>query len=261
MKTRYDETMPTFPELYEQHLVGPMFGPWAELLLAELRLEADHSLLDVACGTGAVPRTSKARHAVGVDLNPEMLDVAKSVAPHVEWRHGDATSLPLKDGEQFDAVVCQQGLQFVCDRQAALHAMKQALRPGGKLGIAIWRHDEEVPLFKGLREAAERTLGPVNDARHSFTEIDELRAMAEAAGFQNWRHQVRALQTEFPISAPLLKLNSMALIGMSGKELSEEDRAKTAAQIEADSEPVIVGFTQGNKLVFETRSNIFLATG
>jgi ubiquinone/menaquinone biosynthesis C-methylase UbiE len=51
----------------------------------------------------------------GVDVNAGMLTVAaresSGLPAAVEWRQAPADRLPFGDGE-FDAVVCQQGLQF-----------------------------------------------------------------------------------------------------------------------------------------------------
>lgn len=72
---------PGFPELYEQVLVGPLFQPWVEPLLADVRLTPGERVLDVACGTGIVARIAKRRAGpastvAGVDLNARMLAVA-----------------------------------------------------------------------------------------------------------------------------------------------------------------------------------------
>src|SRR5262245_49759668 len=111
---------PTFPELYERHLVSCLFQPWAELILDEVKLSAGDRVLDVASGTGVVARVAEQRLGgtglvVGIDMSPDMLAVARAVAPRIDWREGDAGTLPLRDGEQFDVVVCQQGLQFFPD--------------------------------------------------------------------------------------------------------------------------------------------------
>ncbi len=59
------------------------------------------------------------------DLNEGMLDEARrhdvGGAP-VEWRRADAMDLPFEAGS-FDAVLCQQGLQFIPDRPAAGETM------------------------------------------------------------------------------------------------------------------------------------------
>jgi ubiquinone/menaquinone biosynthesis C-methylase UbiE len=46
----------------------------------------------------------------------------------------------------FDVATCQQGLQFFPDQLAALAEMRRALRPGGRIGVAVWKRVEECPL-------------------------------------------------------------------------------------------------------------------
>src|SRR5690349_7068610 len=134
----------SFPEMYEQALVGPMFSLWADPLLDEAGLGPGDRVLDVACGTGIVARRARARlgaagTVVGVDINPGMLAIARRVAPDVEWREGSASALPLQPNERFDVVTCQQGLQFVPDRGAAVHEFRRALAPTGRVAISTWR--------------------------------------------------------------------------------------------------------------------------
>ena len=38
---------PTFPQMYERHLVGPLFRPWAQALLDETRLQEGERVLDI----------------------------------------------------------------------------------------------------------------------------------------------------------------------------------------------------------------------
>jgi predicted TPR repeat methyltransferase len=64
-----------FPEMYEQWLVGPLFRPFAEILIERADLTANDRVLDVACGTGMVARLAKGRlvendSVVGVDVSP-----------------------------------------------------------------------------------------------------------------------------------------------------------------------------------------------
>lgn len=42
-----------FPELYERELVGPLFRPFAEAMIAELAPAAGGRFLDVSCHQGA----------------------------------------------------------------------------------------------------------------------------------------------------------------------------------------------------------------
>jgi ubiquinone/menaquinone biosynthesis C-methylase UbiE len=74
----------------------------------------------------------------GVDVAPDMIDVAKTipspVGSQIDWQVGAATTLPLPD-ESFDAVLCQMGLMFIEDRLAALGEMRRLLASGGRLVV------------------------------------------------------------------------------------------------------------------------------
>lgn len=69
-------------------------------MLAELEKEPFFDVLDVGCGTGAVIALLNdkypGRHYVGLDLTPEMIEVARTkVAPGMEFVVGDAEDLPF----------------------------------------------------------------------------------------------------------------------------------------------------------------------
>jgi SAM-dependent methyltransferase len=72
------------PEVYEGELVPAVFGVWAPILVELAQLRPSERVLDVACGTGVVARIAAKRvgpsgTVVGIDLNPGMLSVARSV--------------------------------------------------------------------------------------------------------------------------------------------------------------------------------------
>lgn len=262
----YAMNQPSFPEMYERHLAAPLFRPWAEILLNELRLSLGDRLLDIACGTGVVARLAQERLGttegiVGVDVSPGMLAVAQAVAPEIDWREGNAADLPLREGEIFDVVTCQQGLQFFPDKAPAVAEMRRALRPGGRLGIATWRPLEENVLFHEMHRIGEQHLGPFVDNRHSFGEAAPLEALLRDAGFTQVRVHTISQPVHFEDRQTIARMNAMALVGMSpaSKEMSEEQRASTVAAILRDSEPVIERFTDASGVTFEMRSNVATA--
>jgi ubiquinone/menaquinone biosynthesis C-methylase UbiE len=68
-----------------------------------------------------------------------MLDVAKAKAPladaaAIEYLQSPATPLSAPTGA-FDAVLCQQGLQFFPDKAGALKEMHRVLKPKGRAPI------------------------------------------------------------------------------------------------------------------------------
>src|SRR5262249_13923549 len=146
---------------YERYLVPAIFGPWAADLLALAAPQPGERVLDLACGTGAVARLTAERvgtagAVIGLDLNPGMTELARSLpAPRgaaVEWRVGTALELPFTNAT-FDLALCQQGLQFFSDRAAALGETRRVLRSGGRLALSVWRSIDRSPGFAALAEA------------------------------------------------------------------------------------------------------------
>jgi ubiquinone/menaquinone biosynthesis C-methylase UbiE len=257
----------SFPQLYERYLAGPLFRPWAELTLDELGLSAGDRVLDVACGTGVAARVAQQRlghgtRIVGIDISPAMLEVARAVAPGIDWREGNASDLPLLDGEQFDAVICQQGLQFFPDKPAAAAQMRLALIQGGKLAVSTWRSDEEIPFFRELRRIAEGHLGPIADQRYGYGDAGALEGLLRDAGFHDVRSRKLSRTMRFDDGASFVRMNSMALVGMStaGKTMDGTERQRVLETIVGDSAPVLRAYTEG-ALVFELSTNLATAAG
>jgi ubiquinone/menaquinone biosynthesis C-methylase UbiE len=256
----------SFPEIYEQALCGPLFQPWAGPLLDDARLAPGDRVLDLACGTGIVARTARERlggtgKVVGVDVSPAMLEVARRVAPDIEWREGDAGALPLQEHEQFDVVTCQQGFQFFPDRAAALDQIRRALAPGGRLAISTWRPDEEFPVLRDLRRIVERHLGAIVDRRHSLGDAALLESPLREAGFRAVRSKTVSRPIRFPDGAVFVRLNAMALIGMSpaSREMDEEGRARVLEAIVGDSAGVVSANTGRDGFVYEIGTNVITA--
>ena len=256
----------SFAELYEQALVGPLFEPWVEPLLAEVHLGSGDRLLDVACGTGIVGRLAKKRlgasgTVVAVDVNPQMLAVARRVDPTIDWREGDAAALPLRDGEQFDLVLCQQGFQFFPDQAAAAWQMHRALVKSGRLGISTWRPDTEFPVLRQLRSVAEKHVGVINDRRHSLGDPGPLEAALRGAGFHDVRSQRLERTIRFSDGSTFVRLNAMALVSMSAPStpLGDDERERLVAAIALDSADLVRRHTDQAGFAFEIGTNVTLA--
>ncbi len=182
-------------DVYEEFFVPALFGEWGPKVSAAAHLAPGQSVLDVACGTGALARTAKDRvgpsgSVVGCDRNEGMLAVAARIRNDIEWQTARAEALPFADHE-FDAVVSQFGLMFFEDRAAALTEMWRVLKPGGHLAVAVWARLEDVPGYAAMTELIERLFGTeAGDAlRAPYTLGDKhtLRVLFESAGVSNVR--------------------------------------------------------------------------
>ena len=100
-------------------------------------------VLDVACGTGVVAVTAARMGArvTGLDLTPELLEVARTngrtAAVDIEWHEGDVEQLPFADGT-FDAVLSQFGHMFAPRPEVAIAQMLRVLKPGGTIAFSTW---------------------------------------------------------------------------------------------------------------------------
>ena len=185
-------------EAYERYLASA-FSPWARQLAELAGIREGARVLDVACGTGIV-----ARHAaelagvggsvVGIDINDEMLKVARAVAtsvrPPIEWRRGSATELPFPD-EAFDAVCCEQAIQFFSDPVKALGEMRRVMAPGGRAAVSVCRPIEHSPAYVALASLLERYAGAPSGAmmRSPFCswDLEGLRRLFRDAGWEDVR--------------------------------------------------------------------------
>lgn len=260
----YSMNRQDFPRLYEASVVPKLFRPWGELLLDRAELKPAHSVLDVACGTGIVARLARERQkgagkVVGVDVSGPMLAVAREIEPGIDWREGDAAALPVAQDERFDRVLCQQGIQFFADRAAAARELKRVTAPGGLLLAAVWCSAETMPVFDALQRVAERHVGPIRDQRHAFGDAQALKRLLTDGGFSDVRVDEVSIVSRFADGADFVRMNAMALVGMSGAQVQEQERDRLLETIAAESMEAIKPYLEGATLVCEMRSNIALA--
>lgn len=242
----------TFPEIYEQVFVPATMRAWANYLVNLVELKPGTRILDVACGTGVVTHQiaehgGKTGQIVGYDINPEMLAIAQAKQSNtsIEWQLGDASRLPFQD-ESFDIVTCQFGLMFFEDRATNLREMYRVLAPGGQLAILVWGAIEHNPGFLAVAEGFRRHVsGEASDSiRGSFVlgDSQEMRSLADAAGFRDATIQEVAAEAHFP-SVELL------VDGYGAMLLSVIDEA-TYMRLITDVTAALQSYVDGKELVY-----------
>jgi ubiquinone/menaquinone biosynthesis C-methylase UbiE len=164
---RYLDGVQSPAEVYEDFLVRWQFRPWTAVLLAEAALLPGEHILDLATGTGivareATPFVGDCGRVVALDINPAMLNVGRSLpepaGASIEWLEGDAAALPLPDAT-FDAVLCQQGLQYFADRSAATAEVRRVLVSGGRALLVVWQALAHNPVQEALNAAGQCRVG------------------------------------------------------------------------------------------------------
>ncbi|MGV9558930.1 methyltransferase domain-containing protein [Streptomyces sp. NPDC003522] len=181
------------PERYEHH-VAPLMAPFVTALVDAADLYPGATVLDLACGTGFAARAAAAQagptgRVVGADPDGAMLEVAVEhhprLYPDIEFTAAPADDLPYPDAT-FDAVLCQQGVQFFPDLDAALREAARVLRPAGRFAATVWSNLEASPYFAAQLLAVRQYGGPdaAADFQEAFRATDRLTAALDAAGFR-----------------------------------------------------------------------------
>ena len=163
--------------------------PEAEVEQALLDLlggRAFSELLDIGTGTERMLElfAGRIRHGIGIDLNREMLAVARANLERCQLRNcqvrlGDMYHLPFPP-KSFDAVTVHQVLHFAEEPAAAISEAARVLKPDGALALVDFLpHDLEY-----LREEhAHRRLGFAPDevarwCRSAGLEVEDERVLA-----------------------------------------------------------------------------------
>jgi ubiquinone/menaquinone biosynthesis C-methylase UbiE len=195
-------------ELYERYVARYILEPWAPLLVDAAAVAEGERVLDVACGTGVVARAAAQRvgsdgRVVGVDLNPAMISVARSLpgpdGAAIEWLERDALDLQFADGN-FDVVLCQQGLQFFSDKAAALKEMRRVLKRGGRLALSVWANPGLYNSAVGealARFVSNETAIRFCASRQAPTR-EEIQHLAMEAGFSAVEVGIRRINARLP---------------------------------------------------------------
>ncbi|WP_291770545.1 class I SAM-dependent methyltransferase [Castellaniella sp.] len=209
-------------------------GRAATLELARAaKVDATKRVLDVGSGVGGTSRCLAREfgcRVTGIDLTGEYCSVAAMLSERtgldelVDYRQGDATSLPFPDAS-FDIVWTEHAAMNIPDKPRLYKEMSRVLKPGGTLAI-----------YDVLAGPSGPVLFPVPWARNpeaSFLATsDELRSLLEAAGFEikAWLDTTDAARTWFVALAEKIRkegvtpLSFHVLLGSDFSAMAQNQR-------------------------------------
>lgn len=169
-----------------------------DALLNLAAIGPDDRILDLGCGTGQTTRDAArlalAGSAVGVDLSSAMLSVARMRAEHDGLRNASFLQADVQvhpfESASFDLAISRTGTMFFGDPAAAYANIARALRPEGRLALAVWQASSENEWFTAFTSAlaAGRDLpGPPPGAPHPFamSDPDQVSGLLATASFDD----------------------------------------------------------------------------
>jgi len=123
-------------------------------LLDAAEVSARMSVLDIGSGPGYVAGAVKQRGAVptGLDFSNQMVLIAQNMFPGIEFREGDAQTLPFAD-ESFDRVVANFALLHLSDPGRACAEACRVLKPRGRFGFTVWAEAADNPYAQLIDDA------------------------------------------------------------------------------------------------------------
>ncbi|MDX3457961.1 methyltransferase domain-containing protein [Streptomyces sp. ME02-8801-2C] len=204
-----DNATHTATEHYERYS-ALMMAPFVTEVVEAADLFPGAQVLDLACGTGFVARAAAAQvgptgHVAAADLLEDMLRTAARNAPRmypdIEFTQAPADKLPYPD-DSFDVVLCQQGVQFFPDLEAAFTEAARVTRTGGRLAVTSWTPPaDRTPYFAAQLKAVTEHGDPEAQARFATSlscPAERLTTALTSAGF----HDVTTREVTFAIAFP-----------------------------------------------------------
>ena len=107
---------------------------------------AQYDMLDAGCGTGLCGKWLEpyARHLVGVDLSPRLVDKSREVRAYDELVVDELTAYMGQFEGRFDVIVSADTLVYFGQLASVFEAAVTALRPGGMLVFTLEQAPEDL---------------------------------------------------------------------------------------------------------------------
>jgi ubiquinone/menaquinone biosynthesis C-methylase UbiE len=201
----------SIPENYDRFLGPRIFHDFADDLAQRAFSINPKQVLELAAGTGIVTRRLRDllpydSLITATDLNPPMLDVAKSKfleSEKVSFEPADAARLPYHDS-QFDAVVCQFGVMFFPDKLKAYQEVFRALMPGGHYLFNVWGPLQSNPFARIAHETVAEFFPQEPPGFYKvpfgYSDMSAILASVNDAGFSDVSVETLEITSQIPSS-------------------------------------------------------------
>jgi arsenite methyltransferase len=150
-------------------------------------LKPGEVVLDLGSGAGfdaflAAKRVGAQGRVIGVDMTPEMLERARSLAAkhgfgNVEFRQGDIEELPVENN-MVDAIISNCVINLATDKAKVFREAFRVLKPGGRLMVS------DLVLLKPLPAAMKRNMDAYAACLAGALMKDDYLAAIRTAGFE-----------------------------------------------------------------------------
>ncbi len=177
---------------YHDGWAGAGRGPFSSTreLVNAAGVSENDSVLDVACGTGAVSKEASLHLGpsgilVGIDFARGALKVAKENVQGGHFLEMDAENIGLH--AKFDKILCQYALMFFPEPARVLEALRRLLKDDGVIAVAVHGTPQGVPYFSTIMEPVLKHIPDIRPQGaptvHRFGNSKDLENALDRAGF------------------------------------------------------------------------------
>jgi len=155
------------------------------------------SVIEIGCGIGQLLDALKPAHGLGIDISPNMIQVARSKYPHLEFRVGDVENLDVE--EEFDYVIVSDLVGFLYDVQRSLENLHRVCTPRTRVVISYYNF-----LWEPILHTGEALGSKAKQPVQNWLGRLDVENLLDLAGFEVIRNTSRLLLPKHvPLLAPL----------------------------------------------------------
>ncbi len=152
------------------------------------------TVLDLGCGTGDLLAALRPARGVGIDLSPEMVLLARSKYPHLDFREGDAEAIEIE--ERFDYVLLSDLVGHLTDVQSCFEGLHRVTHRESKVVITYYNF-----LWEPVLKLAERLRLKMPQREQNWLGMRDIENLLRLTDFEPVRRAYRVL---LPLRVPAL---------------------------------------------------------
>jgi trans-aconitate methyltransferase len=155
-------------------------------ILSYLGPKPGETILDLGCGTGDLTKEIflTGANVTGVDSSAEMIQVAKSKFPQIEFHQMDARDLQFDT--RFDAIFSNAVLHWIPEKEMAIKSMHSLLKENGRIVLEFGGKGNNRQMLDALKDTFKKR-GYHDNAKINFWYFPSIGEYATELEKQNFR--------------------------------------------------------------------------
>lgn len=241
-----------------QAVIDLQLDPLGQRVMERLAIAVGERVLDVGCGCGSCSvelarRVGPTGTVTGIDLSTVMLERAREAArdaglAHVHFENADAQTHRFRSAG-FDVAFSRFGVMFFSDPAAAFTNLREALRPGGRVGFVCWQAlqhnawmhiplDAALPFLPPQPPPEPNAPGPF-----AFADAQRVRDILTRAGLVavqiDAQHETLSIGGGRSLDETVAVLLQIGPLGRALGEAADEVRARVAETVRDAVKPFV----------------------